>query len=75
MSVSYQSDIRPLFRFKDIPSMKINGGFDLSSYGDLVKDADGISQRLSAKEMPCDGPWSDEYIAFFKQWIADGKLP
>ena len=73
-ALSFGADIRPLFREKDIASMKPNG-IDLSSYGDVKKHAQDIYIRLSAKEMPCDGPWRAENIERFKEWIESGMEP
>lgn len=73
MPISYATDIRPLFRTKDINAMKNFGGFDLSKYTDVVEHADGILQRLQAGNMPCDGAWPPNQVTLFEQWIADGK--
>jgi hypothetical protein len=60
-ALSFAADIRPLFRSYDIESMK-PFRIDLSSYEDVKKHAQDIYARLSAKEMPCDGPWNDNHI-------------
>ncbi len=65
---SFATDIRPLFRDKDIKAMKPNG-IDLSSYEDVKKHAQDIYARLSAKEMPCDEPWSESHLQKFKEWM------
>jgi hypothetical protein len=31
--------------------------------------------RLSAKEMPCDGPWSANDVQKFKEWMDGGMKP
>jgi succinate dehydrogenase/fumarate reductase cytochrome b subunit len=66
--LSFAADISPLFRSYDIESMK-PFGIDLSSYEDVKKHARDIYARLSAKEMPCDGPWSESHLQKFKEWI------
>ena len=71
--VSYQSDIRPLFRVRDINAMRFK--FDLSKYGDVYNNADLILDRLDAGDMPCDGAWPKARLDSFRKWIADGKLP
>jgi len=71
---SFAADIRPLFRDKDIKAMKPNG-IDLSSYEDVKNRAQDIYARLSAKEMPCDGPWSDSQVQKLKEWIMSGMEP
>ncbi|MGA2956873.1 MAG: hypothetical protein ABSF48_14265 [Thermodesulfobacteriota bacterium] len=67
-ALSFSADIRPLFRPRDIESMKPLG-IDLSSYEDVKKHAPNIYARLSAKEMPCDEPWSDSQMQKFKEWM------
>jgi len=69
-SVSYESDIRPLFRDKDRERMEF--AFDLWSYGDVKENADLILERLSDGDMPCDGAWPDEQVALFKRWVEAG---
>ncbi len=71
---SFATDIRPLFRDKDIKAMKPNG-IDLSSYEDVKKHVQDIYARLSAKEMPCDGPWNENNVQRFKKWMESGMEP
>jgi hypothetical protein len=51
--------------------MKPNG-IDFSSYAEVKKHARDIYGRLSTKEMPCDGGWSDANIQKFKEWMEGG---
>ena len=71
---SFAADIRPLFRAKDVESMK-NKGFDLSNYDDVSARADAIRGRLQSGTMPCDGAWPAGQVALFAKWISDGKRP
>jgi hypothetical protein len=71
--ISYKDEIRPLFRQKDINSMKRR--FDLSKYEDVYANADKIYDRLKKGDMPCDGAWLPDDVALFEKWIADGKMP
>jgi succinate dehydrogenase/fumarate reductase cytochrome b subunit len=73
-ALSFATDIRPLFRDKDVRAMKPNG-IDLSSYEDVKKRAQDIYARLSAKEMPCDGPWSESLVQKIKEWMQRGMAP
>ena len=73
-ALSFSADIQPLFRIRDIESMK-PFGIDLSSYEDVKKHAHDIYARLSAKEMPCDGPWSDNFMQKLKEWMESGMEP
>ena len=73
-ALSYASDIRPLFRDKDINAMNAFG-IDLSSYEGVKKRAQHIYARLSEKEMPCDGPWSENNVQKLKEWMQSGMEP
>ena len=67
---SFERDIRPLFRSKDIESMST--AFDLSSYDDVRANSDKIRRRLSNGTMPCDGAWPPEHVALFGEWVDAG---
>ena len=69
---SFAQDIRPLFRDNDVESMELFGDFDLSQVADVRANASKIYERLVAKDMPCDAPWSDRNIALFKAWMDSG---
>jgi hypothetical protein len=69
-TVSYEQDIKPLFRPEDQESMA--WAFDLSSYGDVKEHASAILERLREGSMPCDGEWPDEHIDRFQRWIETG---
>ncbi len=73
-ALSFATDIQPLFRDKDIKAMKAFG-VDLSSYEGVKTRAQHIYARLSAHEMPCDGPWSENNVQKFKEWIQGGMGP
>lgn len=71
--LSFERDIRPLFREKDRDSML--KAFDLWSHNDVVVHQDPIGSRLANGTMPCDGAWSSDRVAAFQRWIADGSQP
>ena len=71
--VSFEQDIRPLFRERDIGSMSF--AFDLASYEDVRDNAEAIYGRLSNGSMPCDGAWPDENVKRFRAWIDGGSQP
>lgn len=71
MALSFEQDIRPLIRRKDVNCM-LDYGFDLSNVSDVRMRAADIYGRLADKSMPEDGPWADENIAKFKQWMDEG---
>ncbi len=67
---SFATDIRPLFRDKDIKSMK--SMFDLGSYEDVRDNADGILETVENGSMPCDQTWSPEKVSTLRAWISEG---
>jgi hypothetical protein len=74
-SLSFATDVRPLFRDMDIQSMQSISGFDLSRYEDVRNHAQAIYDVVASGSMPCDEPWSAEYIAKFKAWVDGGMAP
>jgi len=66
----FASDIRPLFRDSDVDKMRF--AFDLSQYHDVKENAQGIYQRLADGSMPCDGPWPEDRVTLFREWMDDG---
>ena len=70
-AVSYEADIRPLFRDKDRERMEF--AFDLWSYDDVKDNADALLERLEEGDMPCDGPWPEDQVALFKRWVEAGS--
>jgi hypothetical protein len=71
--VSYQADIKPLFRDSDRAAML--KAFDLWSYADVSAHGSQIAQKLQDGTMPCDGPWPADRVALFTEWLADGSKP
>jgi Ferritin-like len=71
--VTYEQDIRQLFRDRDIQSMSF--AFDLSSYDGVRANAEAIYERLAAGSMPCDGRWPAEDVQRFRTWIDNGSPP
>jgi hypothetical protein len=71
--VSFESDVRPLFRPDDAGAM--SWAFDLTSYEDVKENAEAIYERLAEGSMPCDEPWPDEHVQVFRDWIDAGMPP
>jgi hypothetical protein len=71
--VTFEQDIRPLFRERDIGSMSF--AFDLASYDDVKANAEAIYGRLANGTMPCDGAWPAEDVERFRSWIDNGSPP
>jgi hypothetical protein len=70
-SLSFDGDIKPLFRERDRASMTF--AFDLWSHDDVSRNAAAILDRLQEGTMPCDGAWPGERVEIFERWIAAGK--
>jgi hypothetical protein len=70
--MSFEQDIKPLFREHDRESMK--RAVDLWSYDAVAQNSDAIVGRLRDGSMPCDGAWSPERIAVLQRWI-DAGMP
>jgi len=71
MTVSFETEIKPLFRDRDRGSMLSH--FDLWSHDDVAEHADAILARLEDGSMPCDGAWPDEQVELFRSWTESGK--
>jgi hypothetical protein len=69
--LSFERDIKPLFRTKDRDSML--AAFDLFDYADVVEHADAIVGSLRSGQMPCDGAWPAAQLDKLQQWIDVGK--
>ena len=68
--LSFERDIKPMFRQKDRDSML--QAFDLFDYDDVVENARKIARSLRSGQMPCDGAWSGEQVDKLQQWIDAG---
>jgi hypothetical protein len=71
--VSYETDVRPLFRDRDRSAMSF--AFDLFSYDDVKASSSAILEQLESGSMPCDAPWSDEHVELFRGWVEQGCAP
>jgi hypothetical protein len=69
-AVSFERDIKPLFRERDRDSMK--WAFDLWSHDEVTANGDAILGRLRDGSMPCDGTWPEEQIELFQRWVDSG---
>src|SRR4029077_9241650 len=69
--VSFDRDIKPLFRDRDHSAMTFF--VDLWSHDDVSRESDAILERLRDGSMPCDGAWDADRIALFQRWIDEGK--
>lgn len=72
-ALSFERDIKPLFREKDRTSM--SRAFDLWSATDVAVHGQAILARLQDGSMPCDGAWPAEQVDVFKRWTESGFQP
>lgn len=76
--LSYARDIRPMFTDVDVKHMKAQG-IDLSSYDDVMANADDVYTQVSSARMPPktsgEPPWSKEWCDRFKSWQDQGCPP
>jgi hypothetical protein len=71
--LSFETDIKPLFRERDRESMQAVAAFDLWSHDDVSQRADAILFQLEAGSMPCDGAWPQAQVDLFRRWSENGK--
>jgi hypothetical protein len=81
MAVSFEKDIKALFRTIDVDHMSKHGVF-LDNYAymsDPSNDhghARDVENTLTNHSMPPGGPyWTDEQLILFRKWRSDGYLP
>jgi hypothetical protein len=77
-TVGFTSDIMPLFTQVDIDHMQ-QQGVELSDYAYMSDptNADAVYQQVSTGAMPPSwgggaGPWSEDKVQLFKQWMDGG---
>ena len=68
--LSFDHDVKPLFRERDRGSMLAT--FDLWQRDDVAENADAILKRLEDGSMPCDGAWPAERVDVFRRWVNAG---
>ena len=69
--LSFERDIKPLFRESDRDAMM--SAFDLFDYADVSENAGAIVGAVRSEQMPCDGPWDPAQVEKLQQWIDAGK--
>jgi hypothetical protein len=70
--LTFESDIRPLFRERDRGAMREM--FDLWSRDDVAENSQAILRVLESGAMPCDQPWPAEQVSLFQRWV-EGGMP
>ena len=69
-TLSFEKDIRPLFREKD--RQRMEWAFDLWRYEDVRDNASGIMERIEDGSMPCDEPWPPDQTERLRAWMQAG---
>ena len=72
--VSFERDVRPLFRERDRNTMIGVAEFDLWKRDDVAEHSRDILERLEDGSMPCDQAWPGDQIALFRRWV-DAGMP
>ena len=72
--LSFERDVRPLFRERDRGTMLSVAKFDLWKRDDVEEHSQAILERLRDGSMPCDQAWPAEQVARFQRWI-DAGMP
>lgn len=72
---SFATDIKPLFRKKDVSIMKAVTGWSLDVYAEVKPNAAKVLDRLRDGSMPCDGAWPVADIDLFQKWTQTGMQP
>jgi hypothetical protein len=70
--LSFERDVRPLFRERDRGAMLEVATYDLWAREDVVEHSQAILERLENGSMPCDQAWPDERVALFRRWVEAG---
>jgi hypothetical protein len=70
--LSFERDIKPLFRERDRGAMLSVAKFDLWSYEDVSQRSEDILGRLEDGSMPCDQAWPEDQVGRFRDWVQDG---
>ena len=70
--LSFERDVRPLFRERDRGAMLEVAKFDLWMRDDVAEHSQAILERVENGSMPCDQAWPTEQVALFRRWVDSG---
>ena len=70
--VSYETDIRSLFRDFDVEILQRLDGIDLNDVENVRTHGEELRERLNKGSFPYDACWSDDRIDLFNRWIDSG---
>jgi hypothetical protein len=72
--VSFERDLKPLFRERDRATMLSVANFDLWKRDDVADNSHAILARLEEGSMPCDEAWPAHRVETFRRWV-DAGMP
>jgi hypothetical protein len=80
MTVSFKTDILPLFTTIDVEHMAYAGvALDDYAYMSQPANASGVYEKVSTGTMPPgdsgEQPWSQDQVRLFKAWMDGGYQP
>jgi hypothetical protein len=70
--LSFERDLKPLFRESDRATMLSVANFDPWKREDVAEHSQAILKRLEDGSMPCDQAWPDDQVALFRRWVDSG---
>ncbi|MDJ0600473.1 MAG: ferritin-like domain-containing protein [Crocosphaera sp.] len=70
--LSYQADIRPLFREFDYETLQRFDNIDLSDIENVRENIHTLQDRIQAGKLPYDACWPSKKIALFRRWVDEG---
>ena len=72
--LSFERDVKPLFRDGDRATMLSIASFDLWKRDDVADNSQAILKRLEDGSMPCDEAWPPDRVETFRRWVETGML-
>lgn len=76
MTLSFVTDIRPLFRDEDIQCMEPSGvRLDDPAWMCTAANAQSVYDQVATGAMPPDAPWPPDRVSLFKKWMDAGCRP
>jgi len=70
--MSFERDLKPLFRESDRATMLSVANFDLWKRDDVADNSRAILSRLEEGSMPCDEAWPADQVETFRRWVEAG---
>ena len=71
-ALSFERDLKALFRESDRSTMLSVANFDLWDRDDVAENSQAILARLEDGSMPCDEAWPADRVRTFRRWVEAG---